>query len=138
MRCPGVQIRHTLRLAGVRFIGVESQYFVALFAPGEGGAGELRQGSLPSEDGKAQPAAVAAVELHGTPVELFVGAKDYDALKALGHDFASVVNVGEWISPIVVPLLSFLRWVHGLVGNYGWSIVLLTVMINLIMAPLRH
>ena len=28
--------------------------------------------------------------------------------------------------------------VHGHVGNYGWSIVLLTVLINLVMAPLRH
>ena len=27
---------------------------------------------------------------------------------------------------------------HGHVGNYGWSIVVLTVLINLAMAPLRH
>ena len=27
---------------------------------------------------------------------------------------------------------------HGGVGNYGWSIVVLTVLINLLMAPLRH
>jgi YidC/Oxa1 family membrane protein insertase len=34
--------------------------------------------------------------------------------------------------------MGVLRWVHGHVGNYGWSIVLLTLMINLAMAPLRH
>ena len=46
--------------------------------------------------------------------------------------------VGEWIGPIVVPLMGLLGWVHGCVGNYGWSIVVLTVLINLVMAPLRH
>ena len=46
--------------------------------------------------------------------------------------------VGDWIGPIVVPLMGLLRWVHRHVGNYGWAIVLLTVLINLVMAPLRH
>jgi YidC/Oxa1 family membrane protein insertase len=34
--------------------------------------------------------------------------------------------------------MRLLRFVHGHVGNYGWSIVVLTVMINLVMAPFRH
>jgi YidC/Oxa1 family membrane protein insertase len=37
-----------------------------------------------------------------------------------------------------VPLRGALEWVHGFVGNYGWSIIVLTVLINLAMAPLRH
>jgi YidC/Oxa1 family membrane protein insertase len=39
---------------------------------------------------------------------------------------------------IVVPLLRSLKWVNGFVGNYGWSIIILTVIINVIMFPLRH
>jgi YidC/Oxa1 family membrane protein insertase len=72
------------------------------------------------------------------PTLLYVGPKDYFALQRLGHDLARVVPVGDWIGPIVVPLIGLLRWVHGHVGNYGWSIVVLTVLINLAMAPLRH
>jgi YidC/Oxa1 family membrane protein insertase len=34
--------------------------------------------------------------------------------------------------------MSLLRWVHSHLGNWGWSIVALTVLINLAMAPLRH
>ena len=45
---------------------------------------------------------------------------------------------GTGSDPIVVPLISLLRWVHGHVGNYGWSIIVLTVLINLVMAPFRH
>ncbi len=74
----------------------------------------------------------------GQPVALLVGAKDYSALARLGHGFEHVVAVGDWLGPIVVPLMSLLRWVHGHVGNWGWSIVALTVLINLVMAPLRH
>ena len=39
---------------------------------------------------------------------------------------------------LVVPLLSALKWLFGFVGNYGWSIIALTVILNLAMFPLRH
>jgi YidC/Oxa1 family membrane protein insertase len=39
---------------------------------------------------------------------------------------------------IVVPLLRSLKWVNGFVGNYGFSIIILTILINVIMFPLRH
>ena len=74
----------------------------------------------------------------GEAALLFVGPKDHALLTGLDHDLAAVVPVGDWIGPIVIPLIALLRWVHGGVGNYGWSIVVLTVLINLLMAPLRH
>jgi YidC/Oxa1 family membrane protein insertase len=49
-----------------------------------------------------------------------------------------VVPVGDWIGPIVVALMGLLRYVQSHVGNWGWSIVVLTVVINLAMAPFRH
>ena len=76
--------------------------------------------------------------LDGEPVRLYVGPKDYFVLEALPYDLVRIVPVGEWIGPVVVPLMRLLRFVHGHVGNYGWSIVVLTVMINLVMAPFRH
>ena len=41
-------------------------------------------------------------------------------------------------SVIVVPLLRSLKWVNGYVGNYGWSIVVLTIIIQIILFPLQH
>ena len=73
-----------------------------------------------------------------SPTLLYVGPKDHSVLAGLGHDLVAVVPVGEWIGRIVVPLMKLLRFVHSHVGNYGWSIVVLTVLINLAMAPLRH
>src|SRR4029079_17046154 len=39
---------------------------------------------------------------------------------------------------LVVPLLRSLKWINGYVGNYGWSLVILNVIIKLVMFPLPH
>jgi YidC/Oxa1 family membrane protein insertase len=126
-------------LDGVRWVGVESQYFAALFvAPGGTARAEVRSVTVPPQpDQKPQVAAVATVDA-AEPVQLFVGAKDYRAMAKLGHGLERVVPVGDWIGPIVVVLMGLLRWVQEHVGNWGWSIVLLTILINLVMAPFRH
>jgi YidC/Oxa1 family membrane protein insertase len=130
-----------LGLAGVRWAGVESHYFVALFvAPGAPLAASLRPQSVPGVgDEKPHALPVVAVEATGgAPLQLFVGAKDYQALARLGHGLERAVPVGDWLGPIVVPLMGLLRFVHERIGNWGWSIVVLTVLINLVMAPFRH
>ena len=114
------------RHAGVQWIGVESHYFTALFvAPTGALAGELRAKSVtaPGSD-TTLVLPIAAVEASDEqPVRLFVGVKDYQALAKLGHGLERVVPVGDWLGPIVVPLMGLLRWVHGHLGNWGWSIV---------------
>ena len=37
-----------------------------------------------------------------------------------------------------MPLLRSLKWIYGYVGNYGWAIIILTILINAAMFPLRH
>jgi len=128
-------------LPGVGWIGVESHYFAAIFvAPPGGAAGELRPQAAPAKpDEKPSVAPVAVIDASGTEaVRLFVGAKDYRSLAKLGYHLERVVPVGDWIGPIVVPLMAALRWVHSRVGNWGWSIVVVTVLINLALAPFRH
>ena len=141
-RHPAAKAGSNVTLSPVRWAGVEGHYFAALWVPPGGqGAAELRTVSLPpAEDGKPRTAPQVAVDL-GTgaePALLYVGPKEHHALAAAGHDLTRVVPLGEWIGPIVLALMNLLRWVHGHVGNYGWSIVALTVLINLAMAPLRH
>ena len=128
-------------LPAVRWVGVASRYFAALLIPAEGsGAAEIRPATLPARpEEEPTVAAVALVEAsRGSPVLLYVGPKDHQALKVLGYGLEHVVPIGDWIGPIVVPLMRLLRWVHGQVGNWGWAIVILTVLINMLMAPLRH
>ena len=128
-------------LSGVRWAGVESKYFAALMIPSEGVAsGAVQAVTLPgdAEEEEARAVAVGLDVVPGTTLDLYVGAKDHEALRKLGYGLEKVVPVGDWIGPIVVPLMRLLRWVHGHVGNWGWAIVILTVIINMLMAPLRH
>jgi YidC/Oxa1 family membrane protein insertase len=70
-------------------------------------------------------------------VRFFAGPKDFDVLQKTDPDFVRAIHFGifAWL---VVPLLRALKWVNTYVGNYGWSIIALTVIINLVMFPLRH
>src|SRR5256886_13306851 len=73
----------------------------------------------------------------GTPMKFFAGPKDFDVLASIDKEFVRAINFGMF-DFLVVPLLRSLKWINGYVGNYGWSIILLTVIINGIMFPLRH
>jgi YidC/Oxa1 family membrane protein insertase len=141
VRYPAAKLQAPQPLVSARFIGIESHYFAALWVPAQGDAqGEIRARPLPPyEDGapRVAPEALVALEPAGR-VELYVGPKDYQTLSRVSGDLARVVPIGEWIGPLVVPLLGLLRLVHGYIGNYGWSIVALTLLINLVLGPLRH
>jgi YidC/Oxa1 family membrane protein insertase len=129
------------RLPAVRWAGIESTYFAAIFVPAEDlAAAVIRPVKLPAGPDEEPTVASAAVIDASTdaPILLYVGAKDHEGLKRLGFGLERVVPVGDWIGPIVVPLMRILRWVHAQVGNWGWAIVILTILINMVMAPLRH
>jgi YidC/Oxa1 family membrane protein insertase len=67
----------------------------------------------------------------------FVGPKDFDVLAKVDNDLVRAIDFGMF-AWLVVPLLRALKWLNIYVGNYGWSLILLTVLINLAMFPLRH
>src|SRR5438034_7102254 len=133
-RIPAPKVGPTQTVSPARWAGVEGTHFTALWIPPPPGTAELRGVALPpGEDGKPRVGVQAGVVLGGdAPATPSVGPTDYLMLSKLDHDLQRVVPVGEWIGPIVVALMALLRWVHGHVGNYGWSIVLLTVLINLV------
>ncbi len=70
-------------------------------------------------------------------VRVFLGPKQFEALKDINPEFTKVIDFGMF-AILAVPLLGALQWVNGFVGNYGWAIIILTILINLVMWPLRH
>ena len=66
------------------------------------------------------------------------GAKEYDRLKALPYGLQDTIELGS-LKPLVVPLLTALHWIHAnVVANYGWAIVVLTILIKIVLLPLTH
>ena len=60
---------------------------------------------------------------------LYFGPKNLDDLKPLGLDRA--VNFG-WFDFLGKPLLSFLNWLERYSFNYGWAIVILTILLRIV------
>jgi YidC/Oxa1 family membrane protein insertase len=124
------------------YAGVDDNYFMtaALFT----GPSKvtLRTVTIPAPAGSKDPPrdlVAYAIEpgRRDVPTKFFAGPKDFDVLASVGSDVVKAIDFGMF-ALLVVPLLRSLKWVHSYAGNYGWSIIILTVMINAIMFPLRH
>jgi YidC/Oxa1 family membrane protein insertase len=122
------------------YAGVDDHYFLGALLPPDG------------VNTRVQYAAVHINTAHGPrelvdyrvrvggeprPLDFFYGPKDFDILANTDRELVRAIHFGMF-SFLAVPLLRALKWLNAFVGNYGWSIVLLTVLINLVMFPLRH
>jgi len=67
--------------------------------------------------------------------KLWVGPQDQDALEALAPGLDLVVDYG-WLTIIAKPLFILMTWIHSFVGNWGWTIVVLTILIKAVFYPL--
>ena len=68
---------------------------------------------------------------------LFVGPKEGDILEVVNPNLSHVIDWG-WFRIIAQPLFIMLRELHGkFIHNYGWSIIVLTLFINLALFPLK-
>jgi YidC/Oxa1 family membrane protein insertase len=74
-------------------------------------------------------AAVAPGQSQAFDARLFVGPQDEHVLEALAPGLELVKDYG-WLTIIAKPLYMLLSMIHGFVGNWGWAIVLLVVLIK--------
>jgi YidC/Oxa1 family membrane protein insertase len=125
-----------------RFFGIDDHYFVAAVVDAPGSQ-RLDFAHLPLPDPQNPVALRQLVSFGATfdappsSLRFFVGPKQFEALRAVDPEFTKVINFGMF-AILAVPLLGALQWVNGFIGNYGWAIVILTILINLVMWPLRH
>jgi YidC/Oxa1 family membrane protein insertase len=69
--------------------------------------------------------------------KLFVGPKLQSQLSAAAPHLERTVDFGV-LTVLAQPLFTALNWVHGIVGNWGWSIIIVTALIKLIFYPLSQ
>ncbi len=108
----------------------DDNYFCALFFP----AAKPASAAFIRADVETTPYFFLAV---GNPGRAFVGPKDFDLLTALGHKAKKIVRFGffGFFSEI---LFSTIKVIHKAVPNWGWSIVILTLIIKIIFFPLTY
>lgn len=79
--------------------------------------------------------AIQPNETQGVTAKLWIGPQDQDALTEVAPGLDLVVDYG-WLTVIAKPLFALMTWLHGILGNWGWTIVALTVIIKLVFFPL--
>ena len=123
-----------------RFAGVDDHYFIAAaLNPGQSRI-EYRAVALPAAAPGTQRQLLAHTYRFAQPptnVKFYFGPKSFDVLKSVDPEFVRAIDYGifAWMA---VPLLGALKWIFGFIGNYGWAIIVLTILINLAIFPLRH
>ena len=136
------------------WIGVSSQYFGAVFIPDSAdnvvavtlnNSVELvTDSSKPNETKPVDVPGVAVGRPGNTTERLFAGPKALAVLESVSvptisgsdKDLRSMINFG-WFGPIARPLFLWLRWTNQYIHNWGWSIVLQTIIITIALVPLR-
>ncbi|MEO8384801.1 MAG: membrane protein insertase YidC [Betaproteobacteria bacterium] len=68
---------------------------------------------------------------------LYVGPQVQDTLKALAPGLDLVVDYG-WLTILASPMFAVLSFIDNLVGNWGWTIILFTIMLKLVFFPLNQ
>ena len=122
------------------WIAMIQHYFVSAWLPKDGVEREyqtakvsdtLYTASVVVPVGQIAPGATGIVE-----VPLYIGPQETDKLEKLAPGLNLVVDYG-WLYIIAAPLFWLLKWIYGFVGNWGWAIVILTILIKLVFYPLN-
>jgi len=137
--------------------GPTDQYFAAVFIPDDPASASLvtlrNTLSIPRDSQKDQKErtnvevlGAAVGNVHGpTSQRVFVGPKELEVLQQIpvpgvsgaDNDLNGLVDFGWW-GIIAKPLFLWLKWTyHHVVPNWGWAIVIQTLIISLLLLPLR-
>lgn len=122
-----------------RYVGTDDHYFISAALLGDRQVrADYQAMTVATPHG---PRDLVSYELRlGEPVEdlrLYLGPKHFDVLAPVDRELTRVINFGMF-AWLVVPLLRALNWINAFAGNYGVSIILLTIFINVAIFPLRH
>ncbi|MGE3177862.1 MAG: membrane protein insertase YidC [Vicinamibacterales bacterium] len=130
-----------------QFVGVDDHYFMTIAVDPGPATVTYDHVSIPPPAGSKDPArelmAYSIRTDQPQDLRFFVGPKDYELLQAIdnrsttGTRLVRAIDFGMF-DVVVVPLLRALNWLNRYIGNYGWAIIVLTILINAVMFPLRH
>ncbi len=124
------------------WIGMVEHYFVTAWLPSDASK-EPREFYTRKLDNGLY---AAGVVVDGKPiapgatgeivVPLYVGPQDQDVLAKIATGLNLVVDYGMF-TIIAAPIFALLKWLHGMIGNWGWSIIVMTILIKGAFFPLN-
>lgn len=123
------------------WVAMIQHYFLSAFLPREKSQREFYTNKVEGNGVYAagvkvvgQPIPAGGKAVVSTP--LYAGPQDTATLEKLAPGLDLVVDYGI-LTVIAKPLFMVLNWMHGLVGNWGIAIILLTIVIKALFYPLQ-
>ncbi len=119
--------------------GYTSKYFLNVINPAE----PVEQVFISSGDGfienklTSQRFNLPASQNLSLDFTSYFGPKQSEYLESSGHRFEEVIDYG-FFHPLSQPLMVVMKFFYGYIGNFGFSIILLTICIKLIFWPLTQ
>jgi YidC/Oxa1 family membrane protein insertase len=121
--------------------GIIQHYFVTAWIPADKTNREFYTNKIEERSlytvGMKQPIKELAPGASATiETRLYVGPQDQQAMAKVAPGLDLTVDYG-WLTAVAKPIFSLMQYLHGVVGNWGWAIVLLTIVIKTIFFPLQ-
>jgi YidC/Oxa1 family membrane protein insertase len=113
------------------WVAMVQHYFFSAWLPANG----EREYFTRKLDGKLFAVGVVVPFVDKLAVPLYAGPQEQDKLDKIAPGLSLVVDYG-WLTFIAAPMFWVLEWIYKLVGNWGWAIILLTVLIKAAFFPL--
>jgi YidC/Oxa1 family membrane protein insertase len=137
--------KEDLRPGSMKWAAMQDKYFLAAAIPADAvpHIGVVRkEGERLVSVGLRTPAAPGTVT---SRYRLFVGPKEYDTLAALKIELEETIDFGwfiygswSFVRAVAKPLFYAIRYLHDLTHNYGVAIIIVTIGIKLLLAPLAY
>ena len=122
------------------WVGMIQHYFVSAWVPAKGIEREFYtrkvDTNLYSVGIKQQVAELAPGATKEISTRLYIGPQDQNVLEKVAPGLDLVVDYG-WLTVVAKPIYWLLEKLHSLVGNWGWAIVLLTIVVKTMFFPLQ-
>ncbi len=127
------------------WVAMVQHYFVSAWLPQGSGAREYFANRVPNSPlftaGVKQPVlaagAIAPNATASVTMPLYVGPQLQDTLKALAPGLELVVDYG-WLKTLAYPMFVVLSFLEKLIGNWGWTIIVFTILLKLVFFPLNQ
>lgn len=121
----------------VQFVGIEDNYFLTVLKPAKGGQAVIHRADFKAgkETRKELYAGVNAAADGTVSGQAFFGPKQTKVVEAYGLDSTLQFGFFGFIARI---LLDVLIWIDKTTRNYGFAIIILTVLIKIVLYPLQH
>lgn len=122
------------------WVAMLQHYFVAAWIPEPNARTQFYSETLPNQRyvlgvKDLVPTTVAPGQTGRVHARLYAGPKDQERLAQVAPGLELTIDYG-WLTIIAAPLFWLLSLIHQWVGNWGWSIIILTILIKLAFYPL--